>query len=395
MKVISFLGTGDYKNISYKFSEDQIITTLFFPSAVNQYFNPEEHYILMTEEARDKHSEKMSEMFKFHEVIIPFGKDEDQFWEIFDDIAECIEENDEVILDFTYGFRSQPVLAIAALIYLKALKNIRIKNVIYGAFEAKVNDVVPVFDLISFVELIDWSNAVRDFLKYGKSADINKLLREIQISTYKNNIGDKATGLISAGNSLIKLSQAMSIVNTKEIFEQSKVFSTHIEKLIEDLKNIKKTKPIGLILNEIVKRIEPVSSAEKILFNEKGIEAQINIIQWYMDTEQFQQAITLMNEMFISLQCIKNELDPISSENRNQISKKLGEVIQKMKSGDEVNEDGIKLWSILIETRNEINHAGMRENNTSSVRQIGNIKILFEQLQAHITENQSNAAKSD
>lgn len=388
MKAISFLGTTDYKNTSYKFSNDQIFNTLYFPYAVNRFYNPDEHYILMTKEAKHKHCEKLSELFKFHEVIIPIGKDEHQFWEIFDIIMECIDSYDEIILDFTYGFRSQPVLAIAALIYLKELKNIKIKNVIYGAFEAKENEVVPVFDMVSFIELIDWSYAVRDFLKYGKSSEINKLLRDIQKFTHTIDVGNKAKGLSNSGRTLNNLSKALSVVNTKEAFRFAHDFANQIENLIEDFINIKKTKPIGLILGEIVKRIEPISSAEKNLFSDKGIQAQLNIIEWYLETEQYQQAITMMNELFISINCILKKLDPLKLENRNFISKEFGEKIQKFKNEEleKQSKDEVVLRTRLSEIRNEINHAGFKENISNAETQINNIKDIHKDLKIYIKE---------
>jgi len=55
MKAISFLGTTDYKNTSYKFSDGKLIHTQYFPVAVNQYYHPGQHFVIMTDDSKLKH----------------------------------------------------------------------------------------------------------------------------------------------------------------------------------------------------------------------------------------------------------------------------------------------------------------------------------------------------
>ena len=378
MKAISFLGTTDYKNTDYKFPGGKLIHTRFFPVAVNNYYQPDEHYVFMTEDARSMHSQRLSEMIKFNEVIIPLGRNEDQFWEIFDDILQVVHNDDEVILDFTYGFRSQPVLTIAALIFMKALKNIKIKHVIYGAFEAKENEVVPVFDLTSFIELIDWSYAVNDFTKYGNVNSLSKIMTDIHRNSYIDKHPAKAQQLINKGTLLKNITNALSVVNIKSAFEYASIFPNKMEGLISDLEKIKQTKPLALLFGHIEKRISPISEAENQIFSAKGLKAQLEIIKWYIETNQFQQAITLLCEFFITLKCIEKNLEPDSSESRIKVSQELGGSVQKLRDKKEIeNKEEIVLWNKLIEIRNNINHAGMKKKNPDPLSQINEIKELY------------------
>ena len=323
----------------------------------------------------------MSEVIKFNEVIIPLGKNEDQFWEIFDDVLQIIDNDDEVILDFTLGFRSQSVLIIAALIFLKAIKNVKIKHIIYGAYEAKENEVVPVFDLTSFVELIDWSYAVNDFIKYGNVNSLSNIMINIQRNSYINNYPEKASQLINKGNALKNISNALSVVNIKKAFEEANLFPDKMEGLISDLEKIKQTKPLAMLFGQIEKRISPISEAENRIFSTKGLKAQLEIIKWYIETNQFQQAITLLCEFFITLKCIENNLEPDKLESRIEISRLLGSYVQKLRNKEDIdNRDEINLWNRLSETRNLINHAGMKEDNPKPSSQIKEIKQLYEKI---------------
>lgn len=119
MKAISFLGISDYKETIYSFPGGKNFTAKYFPFAVSQVYTPTQHYVFMTEDANKIHHDKMSALFKYKCKDIPTGKSEDEYWEIFDKLVECAEEGDEVLLDFTRGFRSQAILAVSALIFLK------------------------------------------------------------------------------------------------------------------------------------------------------------------------------------------------------------------------------------------------------------------------------------
>lgn len=387
MKVISFIGTADYKETEYFFPDGKKITTPYFPFAANQVYNPDGHYIFMTDDAKLKHYHKLSDIMKFNEVNIPFGKNEDEFWEIFDDLIQCVEEKDELIIDFTYGFRSQSILIIAALIFLKALRNVKITKILYGAFEAKdENGITPVFDLSSFIELIDWSYAVHDFINYSKAEGLCKLMTKIQKKSFNNKNLKPPEGLRKSALELINISKSLSLVNTTETFEYANSFSKNIGGLINDLGNIRQTKPLGLLLSEISKRIEPISSAERNLFNDKGINAQLNILQWYLETGQYQQAITLMNELFITINCIKKSIDPLELKNRTDVSEYFGSRIQLLKDKKLEPEfkDETTLWNRLSETRNEINHAGMKKNQSKTDSLVNNIIKLFDDLNNYI-----------
>ena len=391
MKIlISTLGLGQlnketnlysYSETNYKFVSG-IITTPYFPFAVYQIYNPDSVYIPMTEKAKSIHYDNLSGLFKFNDVIIPDGKNEDEIWEIFDCITQCVSENDEVILDFTFGFRSQPIIAIASLLYLKALKNIKILNLLYGAYEARENDIVPVFDLNPFIDLTDWSYAVNEFLNSGRAGSLYKLMSDIHKETHINNKKSKALQLGSKGSCLNEITKALSVVNLKQAFEFANEFSKNYEDLISDLENIKQTKPLSIVLRKILNRIEPLSAAEKNMFSVKGINAQFEIVNWYIETEQYQQAITLMNELFITLRCIIKKIDPIKLENRGSVSKELGESINnaKQKIKVSIDKDIFNLWNGLSQLRNDINHAGMKEMNDRAERQIKNIKNLFDNL---------------
>ena len=120
-KLVTFIGTGDYKEVSYQYGEHHCVTNIA-PIALIKWFHPEEVIILLTDLAsQNKNWHDLEEYLKsnsvtYHSVPIPDGKSEHEIWQLFSIIAEKLSEDDEIILDITHGFRSLPFLALLAAI---------------------------------------------------------------------------------------------------------------------------------------------------------------------------------------------------------------------------------------------------------------------------------------
>src|SRR5699024_5214862 len=80
------------------------------------------------------------------------------------------------------------MLALVVLNYVKVAKYAQILGIYYGAWDARDdNKVVPIIDLTSLDEMLEWSQAVNAFLKYGNSGH----LRDISIERLKPDLGSK------------------------------------------------------------------------------------------------------------------------------------------------------------------------------------------------------------
>ena len=66
---------------------------------------------------------------------IPDGFSSAEVWEIFQTVFDCLRPGDRITLDITHAFRSLPMLGMALVGYAKALKNIEVERICYGAFE--------------------------------------------------------------------------------------------------------------------------------------------------------------------------------------------------------------------------------------------------------------------
>jgi len=90
-------------------------------------------------------------------ISIPDGKDEAEIWGIFETLTQNVNEGDSIVFDITHAFRSIPFLAMIAVSYLRAAKGIELNAIVYGAYDARIDDKSPVFNLTPFVTLLDWT----------------------------------------------------------------------------------------------------------------------------------------------------------------------------------------------------------------------------------------------
>jgi hypothetical protein len=384
MIVISFLGTGDYKKVIYEI-DGKRFETEYFPEAVNSIMKPDKAFMIVTKESKEKHGTVLSKRMDYIELLIPLGKNDDELWSIFNSIVSAIPENSDVVFDVTHGFRTQPIFILASMVYLRTLKHISVNNIFYGAYEARdlKTNIAPVFDLKPFLDLMDWAYATHEFINNGYAKGLKDILSDIHANTYTEDSIFKSEKLHSAGSILYDFSESFSVLNIKDLFSASGKFVNIIPKIKDDSNNIARAKPFVSLLNKIEDKFSQLSIKVNCS-NDEFIKANINLINWYMETEHYQQAITLMNELIITRNCLLSNADPYCKKERDRIAGIMYKDYKTLLDGDKKEIDkNMKLLILdnkLRDLRNEINHAGMRENNTSASVKISNIKNYFGQL---------------
>ena len=142
--------------------------------------------VFVTEKAREMHWEPFQRLAEdyvdnLEAVEIPDGADENELWSLFQAVVDAVDVQEEVIFDITHGFRSLPFLSLLAVAYLRQIKQIELRAILYGNFEARDRSVephrTPVIDLSRFVSLFDWMTAADRFIRFGDASDLARHLR--------------------------------------------------------------------------------------------------------------------------------------------------------------------------------------------------------------------------
>ncbi len=377
MKALSFLGTGPrdgYQPTTYiKHDGSKSCETHLFSEAVAKLYTPDQVIVFITPLVQKDEKGYLEYLRKvlgpeFSTRDIPNGNSEAELWEIFQTCTDAVEVNDEIILDITQAFRSIPLLVFIVAAYLRQVKGVTLKHIIYGAFEARdvETNQTPIFDLTPFVELLDWMNAVNVFQCSGDARPI---------------AGLKGVGNIK--DSLTTLSEALL---TNRTLEAQQAVSRFTRQLTNPQNLSRQPAPFHILTDQLKDTYQEMSVNRPNENPKESLKAQYVQIKWYVENQHYLQAITLIREWLISWEFLQtNPEDPgwLGSENRESAEETLNDRFHanSTKPLDE-------LWGDCVDTRNDLAHCGMRDQNVRRTkRAITAIVNLFDKLEEFVQEN--------
>ncbi len=374
MIALSFLGTGNYSATAYTWKGRHRVTR-FMPVAVRDLFEPEELLVAETSRAREVHGDALAKACSYTSVSVPNGMSEDAWWRLFNAITDAVPEGASLLVDITHGFRSQPFLAMAIVLYLRVVKDVTIERIVYGAFEAGDGKQSPIIDLTPFLHLVDWTSATQQFQRYGNATPLRVMFRQIEGESRN---GDRvALHLRPAGDTLHKLTNGLALNRPIETLENANGFINSMERAMDDARKIPQARPVKRLMVMIAERFAPMSHAEGSVFTQRGFLGQAAMLRFYVDTDQYLQAFTLAQEMLVSWVCVQNDLDPLdrgheAGDDQAPTGRKgARSLLYHWENNKETPEARalssreravVNLWTRLRSRRNDVAHAGFGHN---------------------------------
>ncbi len=308
----------------------------------------------------------------FLPVEIPDGKDEKEIWEIFEIIFKQIQDNDQLYFDLTHGFRYLPMLLLVLGNYAKFLrKNVSVKHISYGNYEARNEFIAPFVDLLPLSKLQDWTSAANDFEKHGNAEQLKKLTNEDIKPILEETRGqdETASKLRQLSNSIYDLSLEIKTNRGKKLIE-----GLSEKRIIEGLNSLQKNTIAAL--NPLLEQLK--SEIMQIFKSENAVENMLLSVQWCINKQLVQEGFTLLQEGILSFLLSDNYED---EKRRNFISGYLAQYksgkfdntrfnlpiieimhLEKSLSGNPKITEWADIFSQITEIRNDINHAGIRQN---------------------------------
>lgn len=439
---ISFLGTGFYGKCKYVSGIFCSTETRFAQQAVlelikaNEWSENDACYIFTTEKAssdnwdvseRIKYPEKellnytglkrilgnMQLPFEPRKIDIPDGKDEKEIWEIFDVIFNLLNENDELHVDLTHSFRYLPMLLLVLSNYSKFLKNVKIKHISYGNFEARniEKSEAPIVDLLPISALQDWTFAAADYLENGNV----ERLKDLSMSTL-NPILTESKGKDESASLMRNLIRSLQL-STDDFQTCRGMNITNSVNLRELKKYLSKTETSFIKpLNPLISKIEESLSS----FDEsKNINNGFYAAQWCYKNGLYQQAATILQENVVTFFCNRNNIELDDEEARESINntfkilalkiqdekqkwiinKRNVDFVEHILANDELiyDSDLISSFSSLTDLRNDINHFGMRGKKAplTAKRIQQRLDELINTFTSKLIDKQSSTKKGD
>lgn len=463
--ILSILGTSLYEPVIYHGENDNKIESAFIQCAiVNEFYSEildggkitifvtDKSHELNWEDRKYKENEEnfaqkwvtykkndvkegnckkglrtyLNELFpdlkdKIECVRIPDMKNEEEIWDVFNEIYNAIDINDDIVFDITHSFRSIPMLAVTVINYAKIMKECRLKGVYYGAYEAaEVKDnkkLAPITNLTAFNEILEWTYAADAFMTYGNVGKIKQVYSEKMKSVpreqrkewgqIKQVIGDMDD--IALGISTCRGADSMKTESHKKSGGNS--VKQAYQKLKKDMEKTAQVK--GKEIVPMTNLLEHVTESFKSFDKQKDYEIGCEIIKWCIKNHMIQQGYTSLEETIKTYVCELYELDDVKRENRESLVsliftgfekqpvKERGALFEKLITEDEVfsnvyenkfdeeqktiaekiikelPDELFELVSQVKKFRNDINHMGFNDSPRDSKRLEGKLEDFY------------------
>ncbi len=374
--LISFLGTGKYQETEYYWRDRIATRTRFVALALAEITNATDVIITATTKAEETHGQVLRQTFIDAGLVEPAferladGKTENELWANFATIKALLarQEAGKVVLDITHGFRSQPFFTAAVVMFVRALKDpLGTIQVVYGAFDAKTPDNrSPIWDLTAFIDLVDWTHGLRNFLRTGDAREIAKRTEDIGRSLSKAwaRSGKKGESPHVTGfaKTLKDFSDALLTVRVGEMLldrtkgekpSKGDALVRSLGRRLDDARSDleKYAPPLAEVFDRIAAMIDPLRIDANTLTGVDGHRAMAALARLYWDLGRYAEAASVMREGWVNRHASSQAARP-GSEGCNKETRRVAE-----DNWGRFNRD---LQREIANVRNDIEHAGFR-----------------------------------
>jgi CRISPR-associated Csx2 family protein len=249
----------------------------------------------------------------FEKVRIEDGKSENELWSIFQTVYGKIEPNDELIFDVTHSFRVLPMFNVVLLHFASVIKATQVKAIHYGAYEAKANEIAPVWDLKPLISLQSWITAANSFVRYGITDDLFILAKSETTPMLNASKGkDEVAGIQKKLASSLHAMNLSLTTNRGNAIESGEPF----EKILNALNLLKDQPeiipPLRMLLTSIDNKLSEYQNFKNMYW--------LYGVKWCVDYNLVQQGITQMQEGIITHLCKQLALQYDSKAKREELS---------------------------------------------------------------------------
>jgi CRISPR-associated Csx2 family protein len=436
---ISFLGTNDYLDCRYSlnnqpgkvvkyFQEDLVdrfcrqwepedqIRIFTTADALEKNWKDNGHQdrktgAVLTNPGLEKRLQEMNLTASVQRYDIPDGKDETEIWLIFQSVFDTLNQEDEIIFDITHGFRSIPMLFMALIGYARLLKNISVSGIFYGAFESlgpkfkvekieAIQRIAPIFDLTSFGQLIQWTEATQSFVLNGSAKEFAELTRKGIGPVLRDSKGQDqvAAAIGDISRSMDMISRNLLVNRGADIirYDYHQV-ATRLE-MLED-KDIF-IRPFAPLLAQIKTKIQG--------FAKNDIHNGFKAVEWCVRHGLYQQAITMLQETMVTFFLDRENRDWGIKANRDAVSDAVSIACYRERTVNEKHPEAdlvhrllkdplIKAFAPDLEAlrglRNDVNHGGYLTEEDKRAKNSTAILDRFETILNRIMNKLSNVEK--
>lgn len=325
---ISFLGTGmgdpdlvtpGYNEVIYLFEDGTPSQmTRFAQRAIIEKHGAqsfERICLLMTEQSKKRHRQLLVDELASigcsvetqieEDDSITTNQNAEQQWEWFHALQKLIKDGDEVIFDFTHGFRSVPIIFSTAISFLQKVKRFELLHAYYGYVDQKAqkNEII---DMAKFYRINEWADGISRLVDTADASKLASLAEENKADGFSALNDPK---LVKALRDLTDLIKNIDVNNIGEKADEAL-------SLIQQ----KRKKCSGAdkqLLDMVIDKFEKLAINNNH-YNLSYFQLQLVLADMLLKHGLFMQAFTVMRECVGTLVMANLDNFPSYYKNRNQ-----------------------------------------------------------------------------
>ena len=365
MRLVSFMGTGQRIETSYRLQEGSVaIRTPHISHALSEFFKPSEIVLVSTQEAWKQHGATVTKIITDsghpspEMVEVPTAGDSPSLWRLFESVVDCLRDcRHPVLLDITHGFRFQPFFASSCVEFVQSvLPEPPQVRVFYGEYRPDGDS--PVWELTTFLDVLEWSRSLMMFMRTGRADDCakaaNALARDLNREWAeagkpgpKPELGRLAGAMAKFGGDFVSVrvgALLLGVCNSQSSAAQLlQAISASRDEAQRHLP------PLGLVLDPLQSMVAPLV-CKGPLSSAIGQKALISLARLYRSMGRFGEACSILREGWITKGAPPEASNPGTKEfNKEARKRQEDEWFGRTPQADSVSE-----------VRNDIQHAGFR-----------------------------------
>ena len=361
MRLISFLGTGNYGETTYSFKE-KTCRTKYVAHALASFTKPNEIRLIATNEAWQQHGEALTQALTGsghpapERVSVPTGGEPQHLWQMFGAIVEVIRSSKyPVLLDITHGFRMQPFFAAACIQYVQSVfSSAPPIRVVYG--EYRKDEESPIWELTPFLEVLEWSRSLMMFLRTGQADDVveptEALGRELRKQWAKTGMQGEPPQLRELADALRDFSDDFTTIRTGSLLIGEHASANGLLNAIDRTKQevAQHLPALANILDQVREMVAPLRTHGARLSSQAGQQALIALARLYQKMGRYSEASSVLREGWITLRAPTNADHPGTGFDR-----------QAREAQEQSWQTTTPQSRSVSELRNDIQHAGFNQ----------------------------------
>ena len=351
--LISFLGLGKahtpmnelgYDEAIYRFSDGRQIQTPLSQEAIVKYIgaqNLDQVITLMTPKSKARHYHTLYQRFIdlglndeqmiWDDTSITSDQSHEDQWSWFNALVSHIHRGDEVIFDFTHGFRSVPIIFSSAINYLQRVKHINVLHAFYG-YLTDFNSIPKggqIIDMVAFYQLNEWVDGVSALVR-DANANVLADLAERTNQEESDFAGFKSLGNPELVTALRELTACIKEINMN-LVPQKANYALHVLKS-------QKENCVGPDLQLLEMAIDTFSELGSALehgrYSQDYFKVQLALLDALLEHQLEMQALTVMRELIGSIGMLgapeKHLKHKMTSSKGRDARRRFGEVFIAM-----------------------------------------------------------------